>query len=71
MSVLESPLSGFVRRPVDAPRRSPPYRGCMQLPDSTFAALNLADEPLRFGRLRALALALTLVAVGAGLFVAG
>ncbi|GEM_PF-1536278 len=43
----------------------------MQFPDSTFAALDLADEPLRLGRLLALAVALTLLAVSAGLLVGG
>ena len=43
----------------------------MQFPDSTFAALDLADEPMHFGRLLALAVALTLIAVGAGLLVGG
>ena len=43
----------------------------MQFPDSTFAALNIADEPLRVGRLLLLAIVLTLAAVSAGLLVAG
>jgi len=65
------PLCGFIRRPVDARRRDAPYRERMQFPDSTFAALDLADEPLRLGRLLALAVALTLLAVSAGLLVGG
>lgn len=48
------------------------YRPRMQFPDSTFAALNIGtEEPLRFGRLLALALVLTLAAVSAGLLVGG
>lgn len=44
----------------------------MQFPDSTFAALNIGtDEPLRLGRLLALAIVLTLAAVSAGLLVGG
>lgn len=44
----------------------------MQFPDSTFAALDIGtDEPRGFGSLLALALLLTLVAVGTGLIVGG
>lgn len=42
----------------------------MQFPDSTLAALNIVDEPLGFGRLLALAIVLTLVAVSVGLLFA-
>ena len=42
----------------------------MQFPDSTFAALNIVEEPMGFGRLLALAMVLTLVAVGVGLLFA-
>lgn len=55
----------------DALRAAAIYRHAMQFPDSTFAALNIADEPLRIGRLLALALVLTLAAVAAGLLVGG
>ena len=55
----------------DARERGAPYLSHMQFPDSTFAALNLADEPMRFGRLLALAVVLTLAAVSAGLLVGG
>ncbi len=42
----------------------------MQFPDSTFAALNIVDEPLGFGRLLVLAVVLTLLAVSVGLLFA-
>lgn len=51
------------------------YRRGMRFPDSTLAALNigaeLADEPLRWNRLLALAVVLTVAAVSVGLLAGG
>ena len=72
MTVPDCRLCGRIVTARDARAAPPTYRLAMDFPDSAFAALNIgSDEPLRFGRLLALALALTLIAVGAGLLVGG
>ena len=51
------------------PRRS--YRFGVDFSDSTFAALNLPEEPFDWGRMLVLALVLTLAAASAGILAGG
>jgi hypothetical protein len=48
-----------------------PYRSGVDFSDSTFAALNLPEEPLDWGRMLVLALVLTLAAASAGILAGG
>ena len=48
-----------------------PYRSRVDFSDSTFAALNLREEPLHWGPMLVLALVLTLAAASAGILAGG